>query len=264
MGRVNYSYENRYMLSGSVRYDGASQLAEGHKFDTFWAVSAGWNLMQEKFMEPVKPVLSEFKLRASYGTVGNAAVPSYSSLLLLNSNYDSENDQLILGIKQVANSDLRWERTREFNAGFDATLWEGRLVLTVEYYDKKTTDLLMWQKVPVVSNVDQVLRNVGSVSNKGWDFSIGGTPFSTRDFSWSINYTLNLNRNKILELDGINSTLIGTQLDYPGMVGSHIQRHRGTDGHLPGLYLRRNLEDRRGFDGRDVRFRAGATRNTSM
>ena len=224
MGRVNYSYENRYMLSGSVRYDGASQLAEGHKFDTFWAVSAGWNLMQEKFMEPVKPVLSEFKLRASYGTVGNAAVPSYSSLLLLNSNYDSENDQLILGIKQVANSDLRWERTREFNAGFDATLWEGRLVLTVEYYDKKTTDLLMWQKVPVVSNVDQVLRNVGSVSNKGWDFSIGGTPFSTRDFSWSINYTLNLNRNRILELDGINSTLIGTQLDYPGMVGSHIQR----------------------------------------
>lgn len=77
----------------------------------------------------------------------------------------------------MANSDLRWERTREFNAGFDATLWEGRLVLTVEYYDKKTTDLLMWQKVPVVSNVDQVLRNVGSVSNKGWDFSIGGTPF---------------------------------------------------------------------------------------
>ena len=224
MGRVNYSYENRYMLSGSVRYDGASQLAEGHKFDTFWAVSGGWNLMQEKFMEPIKPVLSEFKLRASYGTVGNAAVPSYSSLLLLNSNYDSENDQLILGIKQVANSDLRWERTREFNVGFDATLWEGRLVLTVEYYDKKTTDLLMWQKVPVVSNVDQVLRNVGSVANKGWDFSIGGTPFSTRDFSWSINYTLNLNRNKILELDGINSTLIGTQLDYPGMVGSHIQR----------------------------------------
>lgn len=224
MGRVNYSFDDRYMLSASVRYDGASQLAAGHKFDTFWALSAGWNLMREKFMEPLQPVLTEFKLRASYGTVGNAAVPSYSSLLLLDSNYDSETGQLILGIRQVANSDLRWERTREFNVGFDATLWEGRLVVTVEYYDKKTTDLLMWQKVPIVSNVDQVLRNVGSVANKGWDFSLGGTPFSTRDFAWNINYTLNLNRNRILALDGINHTLIGTQLDFPGMVGSHIQR----------------------------------------
>lgn len=224
MGRVNYTFDNRYMLSGSVRHDGASQLAKGHKFDTFWAVSGGWNLAREKFMESARNVLSDFKLRASFGTVGNSAVPSYSSLLLLNSSYDSVNDQVILTIKQLANSNLRWERTREFNVGFDAILWDGRLTLTVEYYDKKTTDLLMWQKVPVVSTTDQALRNVGSVSNKGWDFSIGGTPLSTRDFSWSVNYTLNLNKNKILELDGINDTLIGTQLDYPGLVGSHIQR----------------------------------------
>lgn len=121
----------------------------------------------------------------------------------------------------------------------------------------------MWQKVPVVSNVDQVLRNVGSVSNKGWDFSIGGTPFSTRDFSWSINYTLNLNRNKILELDGINSTLIGTQLDYPGMVGSHIQRI----GEPMATYLAIPSPE----PGRPTRLRrprctvsSRATRNTSM
>ena len=81
MGRVNYSYKNKYMFSGSVRYDGASQLAEGNKYDNFTAFSLGWNLMEEKFMKRLKDMVPEFKIRGSYGTVGNAAVPAYSSHL---------------------------------------------------------------------------------------------------------------------------------------------------------------------------------------
>ena len=222
MGRVNYGFDERYMISGSIRYDGASQLAEGNKFDTFWAVSAGWNISNEKFMKPIKNVLTDLKLRASYGTVGNSAVPAYSSLMLFNSSRD-DNDNLVLSVAQAANENLRWERTREVNVGLDANFWDGRLLITAEYYNKLTTDLLMWQKVPVVTNVDQVLRNVGSVSNIGWDFSIGGTPVSTKDFAWSINWTLNLNDNKVKKLDGISDRLIGGQLDYPGLVGSHVQ-----------------------------------------
>ena len=222
MGRVNYGFDDRYMISGSVRHDGASQLADGNKFDTFWAASAGWNISNEKFMRNAKKVLSELKLRVSYGTVGNAAVPAYSSHLLFNSSRD-DNDNLVLSVAQAANSDLRWERTREFNVGVDVNLWDGKLLFTAEYYDKLTSDLLMWQKVPIVSNVDQVLRNVGSVSNKGWDFTLGGTPVATKNFSWSINYTLNLNQNKILQLDGISDRLIDGQLDYPGLTGSHVQ-----------------------------------------
>ncbi len=223
MGRINYAFKNRYMLSGSVRYDGASQLADGHKFDTFWAVSGGWNVMEEAFAQGIKRTLSDLKIRASYGTVGNSAVPAYSSLMLFSSGLDANNNPT-LAIAQAANPNLRWERTSEFNIGVDASLWGGRLDLTVEYYDKKTSDLLMWQKQPIVTGTDKVLNNVGSVSNKGWDFALGGTPFSNRDFAWTVSYTMNLNRNEVLTLDGINNELIGGQLDYPGLVGSHVQR----------------------------------------
>ncbi len=223
MGRVNYGYDNKYLFSASVRHDGASQLADGNKYDTFWAVSGGWNLMSEKFMEGIKPVLSEFKLRASYGTVGNAAVPAYSSLQLFSAGLDANNEPDIK-LTQAGNKDLKWEKTREINVGIDASLWSGKLTATIEYYDKKTTDLIMWQQVPAVAIVKQVLRNVGSVSNKGWEFSIGGTPYSNRDFSWTANYTLNLNRNKVLALDAINKNmLLDTTLDYPGVTGAHGQ-----------------------------------------
>lgn len=221
MARVNYAYNNKYLLSGSFRRDGASQLSENNKFENFWAFSGGWNLMEEKFMAGIKPVLSEFKLRASYGEVGNAAVPAYSSLLLLSSGLDAYNNT-VLRVKQAKNDDLKWERTAEFNICFDARLWNGRLDVTVEYYSKETTGLLMWQKVASVTNVDQVLRNIGSVSNKGWDFTVSGTPFSNRDFSWTTNWTLNLNKNKILALDG-NDRVKGTAIEYPGMGDSHWQ-----------------------------------------
>lgn len=223
MGRVNYAFDERYMVSASVRHDGASQLAAGNKFDTFWAVSAGWNLMNESFMQGIKPVLTDFKLRASYGTVGNAAVPAYSSHMLFSAGMDAS-ENLTLTMAQAENKNLRWEKTREFNVAFDASLWDGRLNMTVEYYDKLTTDLLMWQQVPAVAIVTQTLNNVGSVSNKGWDFSIGGVPVSTRDFSWEINYTMNLNQNKVLKLDGINDEIISTKLDFAGINGCHFQK----------------------------------------
>ncbi len=223
MGRVNYAYDKRYMVSASIRYDGASQLADGNKFDTFWAVSAGWNLMNEKFMQDIRPVLSDLKLRASYGTVGNAAVPAYSSHLLFAAGRDAS-ENLTLTMTQAENKNLKWEKTREINVGLDASLWQGRLNLTVEYYDKLTTDLLMWQQVPAVAIVPQTLNNVGSVSNKGWDFSIGGVPVSTKDFSWEINYTMNLNRNRILKLDGINDEIISNKLDFAGINGCHFQK----------------------------------------
>lgn len=223
MGRVNYAYDERYMVSASVRHDGASQLAAGNKFDTFWAVSAGWNLMNESFMKDIKPVLSEFKLGASYGTVGNAAVPAYSSHMLFNAGMDSSQN-LTLTMAQAENRNLRWEKTSEFNVAFDASLWKGRLNTTVEYYDKLTTDLLMWQQVPSVAIVTQTLNNVGSVSNRGWDFSIGGVPVSTKDFSWEINYTMNLNKNKVLKLDGINDEIISSKLDFAGINGCHFQK----------------------------------------
>jgi len=222
MGRANYSYKNKYMLSASIRYDGASQLAEGNKYDHFTAFSLGWNLMEEKFMENLKSILPEFKIRGSYGTVGNAAVPAYSSHLKFYPGMD-DNGNPTLSISDLGNTNLKWERTRELNIGIDTRWWDGRLSFSAEYYDKKTKDLLMWQKVPSALGVSSILTNVGSVSNRGFDFMLGGIPLSTKHFKWDINYTLNINKNKILELDGLSNTLVTTGADYPGLVGSYVQ-----------------------------------------
>ena len=222
MGRVNYAYKNRYLASASFRRDGASQMAPGHKWDNFWAGSVGWNMAEEKFMEGAKNVLSEFKIRGSYGSVGNAAVPAYSSQMKFTPGTDA-NGNPTLTISQLANNNLKWERTDEVNVGIDSRFWRGRMSLTVEYYNKKTKDLLMWQQVPSALGVDSRLTNVGSVRNKGWDIALSGMPVTTKDFNWSITYSMNFNKNKILELDGINDEIIG-QGAIPGLVGSFVER----------------------------------------
>lgn len=222
MGRINYSYKNRYMVSFSDRYDGASQLSKGNKFDNFMAGSIGWNVMEEPFMKSLTKIIPDLKLRASYGTVGNAAVPAYSSHMKFYSGVDANGDQT-LTISQLENKDLKWERTTETNVGLDARLFDGRLTLSAEYYYKKTKDLLMWQKVPDALGVQTKLTNVGSVSNKGFDFSIGGTPLSINDFTWSTNLTANYNKNRILALDGLSDVLVYDAADYPGIEGSFVQ-----------------------------------------
>jgi len=231
IGRINYAYDNKYLFSASLRRDGASQLAEGHKYDNFWSVSGGWNIIKEAFMSSVKPAISSLKLRASYGIMGNAAVPAYSSLLKFVSGLDA-NNQTVITLNQAENKTLGWEKTGEFNVGIDASLMKGRLDVTLEHYNKKTTGLLMWQEVPIVSIVKSVLRNIGSVSNRGWDFSITGIPLTTKNFRWITNLTLNKNQNKILKLDGINDYIYTTP--YVGMynaqaliVGQPIGTFRG-------------------------------------
>lgn len=221
MGRVNYSYKNRYLLSFSDRYDGASQLSDGNKFENFMAGSIGWNIMQEPFMSGLTKIIPDLKLRASYGTVGNAAVPAYSSHMKFYSGMDA-NGNPTLSISQLDNKNLKWERTTETNIGLDARLFDGRLTLSAEYYYKKTKDLLMWQKVPEALGVDSKLTNVGSVSNKGVDFTISGTPESSTDFTWNTNLTANRNANKILALDGMSDKLVYSDADYPGIVGSFV------------------------------------------
>ncbi|MCC8113701.1 MAG: TonB-dependent receptor [Bacteroidales bacterium] len=223
MGRLNYAYKNRYLASASIRYDGASQLADGNKWDHFTAFSAGWNIASEEFMNPYRRVINELKLRGSYGTVGNSAVPAYSSQMKFTPGTDANGDPT-LTISQLANNNLKWERTKEINVGIDTRFFNSRITFTAEYYYKKTTDLLMWRAVPTALGVESVLTNVGSVQNKGWEFALGGIPVDTRDFTWSINYSMDINRNKILELDGISDTLINSgTVDMPGLVGSYVQ-----------------------------------------
>jgi TonB-linked SusC/RagA family outer membrane protein len=223
MARINYSYDNKYMITFSDRYDGASQLADGNKFENFNALSLGWNITEEKWMRGIRPIFPELKLRASYGQVGNAAVPALSSQLLFNAGLDV-NSNPVLSIKQLSNPDLRWERTTEYNVGMDAKVINNKIGLSFEYYDKTTRDLLMWQTVPAALGVTSVLRNIGAVSNKGIDLSLSGTILSSNNFNWTSNFTFNYNQNKILQLDGLSDTLYySSNADYPGVKGSFVQ-----------------------------------------
>ncbi|MDH7460462.1 TonB-dependent receptor [Chitinophagaceae bacterium 26-R-25] len=223
VGRLNYGYKNKYLFSFSDRYDGASQLADGHKHENFSAVSVGWNLTEEGFMQGIRSVVPELKLRASYGHVGNAAVPAYSSQLLFYPGA-SANGTPTLNIKQLSNPNLKWEKTAETNFGIDGKLLNRRVDFSIEYYSKLTNDLLMWQTVPAALGVSSVLTNVGSVSNKGIDASIGGTVVSNAKFRWYTNLTINYNQNKILQLDGLSDTLYySSKADYPGLAGSFVQ-----------------------------------------
>lgn len=224
MARANYAYKNRYMVSGSFRRDGASQLADGHKWENFAAISAGWNIAEESFMKSLREsAIPELKLRASYGSVGNAAVPAYSSQMKFTPGTDASGNTT-LSVSQLTNNNLKWERTTEFNVGIDARFWNNRITFTAEYYDKETTDLLMWRAVPSALGVESVLTNVGSVTNRGWEIAVGGTPVDTHGFKWDINASINFNRNNIVKLDGMSNTLVNSgNVDMPGLVGSFVQ-----------------------------------------
>ncbi|MNK20790.1 TonB dependent receptor [compost metagenome] len=218
MGRINYSYKDRYLITISDRYDGASQLADGHKFENFGAVAIAWNIMNENFMKKFKNTIQDLKIRASYGAVGNAAVPAYASQQTFFPGLDA-NGNPTLTIRQLANPNLKWERTTEKNLAIDGSFLNNRLQFTAEYYDKKTTDLLLFKAVPTGLGVSSILSNIGSVSNRGFDFSVGGTPISKKNFKWESTVTFNLNKNKILALAGTD-TVYNSFNDFPGVTGS--------------------------------------------
>ena len=222
MGRVNYSYKNKYMFSGSVRYDGASQLAEGNKYDNFTAFSLGWNLMEEKFMKRLKDMVPEFKIRGSYGTVGNAAVPAYSSHLKFYPGMDDSGNPT-LAISDLGNENLKWEKTTTWNAGLDFGFLNGRITGGIDGYFRKTDDLLNSVKIPVGTNFNaQMTQNIGSLENYGMEFSINAKPIVTKDFTWDLSYNITWNHNEITKLTG------GDDSDYYVEAGDKISRGNNT------------------------------------
>ena len=222
MGRVNYSYKNKYMFSGSIRYDGASQLAEGNKYDNFTAFSLGWNLMEEKFMKRLKDMVPEFKIRGSYGTVGNAAVPAYSSHLKFYPGMDDSGNPT-LAISDLGNENLKWEKTTTWNAGLDFGFLNGRITGGIDGYFRKTDDLLNSVKIPVGTNFNaQMTQNIGSLENYGMEFSINAKPIVTKDFTWDLSYNITWNHNEITKLTG------GDDSDYYVEAGDKISRGNNT------------------------------------
>lgn len=203
MGRVMYSYDNRYMVSATLRSDASSVLAPGHKWHTYPAVSAGWNITNESFMRNVTSI-NKLKLRVGYGQTSNQAVGAYQTLGRISTryyNFGAANYTTGYYVSQLPNPDLGWEYSQTLNYGLDFTILKNRLSGTVEYYVTKTKDLLLGVGLPPTSGVGSVTQNVGQTQNKGIELSLNGTIVDNQNgWTWDAGVNFYSNKNKLVAL----------------------------------------------------------------
>jgi TonB-linked SusC/RagA family outer membrane protein len=202
MGRVNYTLLDRYILSLTGRYDGSSVLAEGHKYAFFPAASIAWQVGDEAFMQRV-PVVSDLKLRLSYGRVGNSAIGAYQTLGLLNRVTYANNNNPIIGFQpgNIPNPDLRWETTDKFNLGLDFGILSQRISGTIDLYRENTHDLLLPRALPYTSGYASVLQNVGATKNVGIDVGLSTQNLNNwHGIDWTSDLNVSTNKNEIVTL----------------------------------------------------------------
>ncbi|MDQ3278541.1 MAG: SusC/RagA family TonB-linked outer membrane protein, partial [Bacteroidota bacterium] len=204
---LDLNYKDKYVLSGSIRRDGSSRFGPNNKYGTFWSVGGTWNVDREDFMQSITFV-NQLKLRASYGVNGNAGIgnydffPSYGFGVSYNSAPGSAPGN-------VGNLDLTWELNKPLNVGLDVTFLRNRLGLTLDWYKRKSEDLLLDVPLSRTSGFSSQRRNVGSMQNSGVEVTINGTPVQSKSFTWTTNFNFAYNKNKVLS---IPSPIIGTFL----------------------------------------------------
>lgn len=202
-GRVNYNYDDKYLLTATVRRDGSSRFGKDNKWGTFPSAAFSWRISKESFMSNVKN-LDDLKLRVSYGVTGNQEIGNYNSITTLGASstgyYVGGSKVTIVMPQQYANPDLKWESTKQTDIGLDFSFFQGRVHGNIDYYYKKTSDLLLTVAVPSPSYITSQLANVGTVTNKGIEVELGGTPVRTNDFSWDVNLNLAHNKNMMKSL----------------------------------------------------------------
>lgn len=229
--RANYNYDNRYLLTATVRADGSTVFSKKHKWGFFPSFSAAWRMSEEAFMKDVEAV-SNLKVRFGWGIVGNDRISNYLSLdLYENKKYGIGNSlTTVLTPKQIKNQNLKWEGSSSVNLGLDLGLFANRLSLSADFFIKDTKDLLLAQELAHVTGFDKQYQNVGKIRNKGMEFSISSTNIQTKSFTWNTNFNISIIRNELRALEsGANykTTRSGfdsnfTQDDYIAIVGSSL------------------------------------------
>ncbi|WP_312089179.1 SusC/RagA family TonB-linked outer membrane protein [Chryseobacterium sp.] len=202
MGRAMYQYDNRYMLTATMRGDGSSVLARGHQWHTYPAVSAGWNVTNESFLKDSK-YIDMLKFRAGFGQTSNQAIAPYTTFGSLTTVPYNFGDDFVVGnyVGTAPNANLGWEYSKTWNYGVDFAFLNKRISGTVEYYITKTEDLLLSKGLPSSSGLGSVMQNVGKTENKGIEISLNASIFSNSEgFSWDLGGNIYANRNKITEL----------------------------------------------------------------
>lgn len=197
--RVNYSLKNRYLFTLNVRRDGSSRFGEANRWGTFPSAALGWRISEEKFFENVKAI-SDLKLRTSYGVTGNQnGINDFQSRGLWTGGANYTNTP---GTEpsQLANPDLKWEKTAQFNIGVDVAFFQDKMSLTLDYYNKQTTDLLLAVPIPRSSGFTSIFQNFGEMENKGFELGINANAIAKRDFTWDVSFNIAQNKNNIKKL----------------------------------------------------------------
>lgn len=221
-GRVNLNYDNRFIVTGTVRRDGSSRFGSGNKWGVFPSGAVSWRVSEEDFFN--KKIFSDLKVRASYGVTGNQEIGNYNSLTTLGASstgYLVGGERLTIVLpEQYANPDLKWEQTSQVDIGVNFGLFDQKIHGSIDYYRKKTTDLLLKVAVPSPSIVSSQIANVGSVENKGFEFEIGAYLIDKTNFSWEANFNLSANKNKVLSLS--NDTWSGDDIQTAPLQGQGL------------------------------------------
>lgn len=199
--RAAYTLMNKYSFTATGRYDGSSKFGKNHKYAFFPSAGIAWNVKEENWMKDVKAI-DDLRIHTSYGITGNSEIGSFNSLqrastgtILINGNSVSSNY-----ITDMANPDLKWEKTAQWDLGFNLGVLNNRLRFDISYYYKKTSDLLLDCPIPSQNGYSSIYKNIGSVRNTGLDIMVNGNPIHTKDFNWDITLNANYNKNKVLHL----------------------------------------------------------------
>lgn len=236
--RISYDWRSRYLFTASMRRDGSSKLAKGNKWDWFPSAAFAWRISDEPFMKNTKSWLDDLKFRATYGVTGNAGIGVYgtqSGLTFANWSFGFQDDaanRYILGVLDnngsgyyvIANKDTKWEKSTTFDLGFDAVLFNSRLSITFDWYNTKTTDLILLRSLPTSAGQDgkyATYTNIGSTKNTGFEFTINSRNIVKKNFSWSSTLTFSANKEEIVDLvDGTDIT-IGTNKETQTLMIGH-------------------------------------------
>lgn len=212
LGRVNYSFKEKYLLSAAVRRDGSSKFSEDNRYSVFPSVAVGWRLSEEEFIKKLN-LFSNLKLRGSWGMTGSQAINPYATLSAYSTTQVAFNNTAVTsGVIQgnQGNKNLKWETTKQIDFGIEMEFLSGRIRVEADYFKKNTSDLLLNVSIPNYAGGGTQTRNVGEIENKGFEFSVGGTPIAGKDFTWESNLNLSTLKNQVKSLGGLARLGTGT------------------------------------------------------
>ncbi|WP_247236638.1 TonB-dependent receptor [Telluribacter sp. SYSU D00476] len=252
LARANYSYKSRYLFTASMRADGSSRFGVNNKWGYFPSAAFGWQIMEEPFAQNLR-VISDLKLRLSYGLTGNTALSPYQTLFTLNPVNTVYNDQLHIGQlpgAQLTNPNLKWESTAQWNAGLDVAILRNRFSLSADYYIKNTRDLLATVPLQLSTGYTSTIQNIGQIRNSGIELGLNATLVNTKDVKWDLNVNFSKNRSQVMQLAG-GSDVFGVALNQPLSTPVNLIRVGQPIGVFYG-YLENGLSDKGTINFKDI------------